>query len=97
MLSFLEHCAAPALCSSCDEVVCIDLMGRDVSCPVCGAETVCYDHSSLIRDADDPTHAPSIAWSLTDGGSFVLLAGNRYRRPRCGELTMAFDDVGCFD
>lgn len=95
MLSFMDHCAAPALCTACREVVTVDLMDNDTSCPICGGATPYYDSS--LPDAKAGHAGPTIAWSLPDGRLFALDDDGAYTCPRCLQATMSFVDVGCFD
>ena len=96
MLTFMEHCAAPALCTSCREVVTIDLMDRNAACPNCGGAPTPYDDPSL-RAAQIAYDGSAIAWNLPDGRSFALDHQGAYTCPRCLQTTMSFIDVGCFD
>lgn len=96
MLSFMDHCAAPALCTSCREVVTIDLMDSEATCPNCGGAATPYDNPNL-RAAKTEHAGPAIEWNLPDGRSFVLDHDPGYTCPRCRQATMSFVDVGCFD
>lgn len=95
-LSFMEHCAAPALCTTCREVVTIDLMDSDATCPSCGGAPTPYGDSSL--GAAKTVHdGPAIKWNLPDASSFELDHEGVYTCPRCLQASMSFADVGCFD
>lgn len=96
MLTFMEHCAAPALCTSCHEVVTIDLMDRDATCPNCDGPPTPYDDPSL-RGAVAAAGGAAVAWNLPDGRSFELDHEGAYTCPRCLQTTLSFVDVGSFD
>jgi hypothetical protein len=96
MLTFMEHCSAPALCISCREVVTIDLMDSAATCPTCGGDPTPYDDPSL-RPVQTVRDGPAIAWNLPDGRSFELEYEGGYTCPRCRQATMSFFDTGCCD
>ena len=96
MSSFMEHCAAPSLCPSCREVVTIDLMVSDATCPDCGGATTSYDNPNL-RPANTVHIGSAIEWNLPDGRSFALDPDRGYTCPRCLEARMSFVVVGRFD
>jgi predicted RNA-binding Zn-ribbon protein involved in translation (DUF1610 family) len=97
MLTFMEHCAAPAFCASCADVVVVDLMAPEISCPTCGGVAVAYDDPSLRASGGARRERSSIDWNLPDGRSFALVEGAVYRCPRCQQDTLSFTNVGSFD
>ena len=93
MTSFMDQCAAPALCENCNEVVTIDLMDPDgARCPACGGQTDRYDDPKLRGEAwrGDQSPMGDLDWRLPDGRSFRLQEGIPYHCPLCREVTMTF-------
>jgi DNA-directed RNA polymerase subunit RPC12/RpoP len=97
MLSFMDHCGAPALCVSCANVVVADLMDAELRCPDCHGHVVAYDDASLRAGGAGEEAESDIAWALPDGRSFALDAEGNYRCPRCRAMTLTFVARGYVD
>jgi hypothetical protein len=97
MFNFTTFCAFPCACETCHQVVNVNLLDRDVHCPLCGAAgPLPFDDPRLAGAPGD--HAVA-EWNVENSlGRVLVLTDGTYRCPRCGQNTLRFVDTGlCWD
>jgi predicted RNA-binding Zn-ribbon protein involved in translation (DUF1610 family) len=92
MRNFMTVCHAPALCRDCKELVTLNYLAGEHSCPNCGKEVAFYNHESLRRK----NAAYDLVNAVVDDKNFKL-SDIKYRCPRCGKLSLKFRVWGHFD
>ncbi len=88
MSNFMDKCWMPAPCEGCRQVVSIDILAPNPSCPGCGNAVASY--------ATRGDQGGQLSWRLpSDQVVSVPEHGNHC--PACGASLLRFDDGGFFD
>jgi hypothetical protein len=96
--NFTTYCGAPALCQACGALQVANYLDESSRCARCGGPVVYYDDPRLWANADD-TPADSSHFSLwnLEGGRVFRLPDTHCLCPKCGQMTLRFMDIGCWD
>lgn len=97
MLDFDTRCMFPCLCESCRKMEPVDLLAKRPYCPDCRSARalIPYDDPALNDGSETRT---VFDWQVDERlGRVLKLTDANYRCPRCGKMSMKFEDVGCWD
>jgi hypothetical protein len=90
MSSFETHCAVPARCETCREVVVVDWVAAG-PCPACGGSVVPY------LSAGGSGGSGGMTWRAPGSGEQLVLPASGSVCPRCREPELGFAVTGMFD
>ena len=93
MMNYETTCYFPCFCKNCHNVVQVNLLSKRKRCPKC--------KSTKIIPCDDPSLSDNTgkhevtSWNAKDklGRELKLTDGN-YKCPKCGQMTLHFEDGG---
>ena len=95
MLDFQTTCTFPCSCAGCASVVQVNLLARPLRCPSCTSTQVTpFDDPSLSRRTRGRTVT---SWHIEKLRRELKLTDKPYRCPRCGELTLRFEEGADWD
>ena len=97
MMNFMDTCYFPCLCQSCQDVVEVNLLAKEASCPKCKTtEVIPYDDPSLSEGEEGYIVA---GWNMEEAlGRKLSLTSKNYKCPQCGQMTLRFEKGGlCWD
>jgi predicted RNA-binding Zn-ribbon protein involved in translation (DUF1610 family) len=96
MSDFNTNCSFPCLCESCNNLVNVNMLAQDKSCPLCGAaDPIPYDTPSLQDCAGEFTVASSNKQEQL--GRILEINSGDYKCPSCGNMSLKFKFSGCWD
>lgn len=93
MATFMTECYFPCSCSTCRDVVQVNLVDAERRCPLCETpDTVPFDSPSLIGSAGQRS---VVEWNLEEQvGRRLVLTDGAYRCPKCQAMSLEFTDGG---
>jgi hypothetical protein len=96
MLNFKEVCYFPAFCRKCKNIVDVNMLDNQLTCPDCGEKSVTpYDQESLVSKAGKNKVAE---WNVIgEVGRSLVLTDGPYFCPACEEYTLSFKESADFD
>ena len=97
METFEAVCFFPCLCGKCRSVVQVNLLKRRLRCPNCrSGKVIPYDDPQVLGEAGQNVVA---GWDVSDVlGRELELTDGKYRCPKCGKMSLRFEDAGvCWD
>lgn len=91
MMDFGEMCRFPCLCNRCHNIVQANLLDQDLSCHKCkSSDLIPYDDPRLIGKAGSQNVAE---WNMRDSlGRELVLTDGTYECPKCGNMSLTFND-----
>jgi hypothetical protein len=95
MLDFTTRCTFPLFCANCKILFKGNLFEKRIVCPECKSEgAIPYDNDQLCHRRGQKV----FDWRLErEIGRDPELTDGEYMCPKCGQFTMTFEDVGCWD
>ena len=98
-INFMDTCNAPAICPNCGELLVRNYMEKsNARCPVCHKGVTFYDDPSLNDpSAEFEEYDYLFTWRIADKDEFFKLADIKHLCPKCKNMTLKFEDKGCWD
>lgn len=91
MMDFTTSCLFPCLCNNCHSIVDANLLAKDLRCSKCrGHDLIPYDDPRNIGTLGPRKLAN---WNVQDSlGRELILTDGTYKCPKCGKMSLTFDD-----
>jgi len=91
MFNFMTKCYFPCICERCHAVVPVNLLAKRKRCPQCRTTKVIpYDNPTL---SDSQGQCIVANWDMEEElGRELKLTDANYRCPKCGQMTLHFED-----
>ena len=98
-VNFMDTCNAPAICPHCNEFLIRNYMKKNAArCPGCHSIVTFYDDPSLQRPSTGTDEYDYLfIWRIADKDEFFKLPDTKYLCPKCRNMTLRFEDKGCWD
>ena len=100
MSNFMTTCYFPCLCKHCHAIVEANLLVKQMRCPQCKTTKIIpYDDSALSESVEKDIELETIVdWNTKDKiGRELKLTSGKYKYPQCGQMTLNFANLGCWD
>ncbi len=89
--NFDEVCHAPALCSSCSELIVANYMNEASACEKCGKPLIFYNEPKLQENSsNDLNNSPD------QRDPIFILPSEKCLCPKCNKKELQFIHVGCW-
>ena len=96
--NFTTYCGAPALCEACGALQVANYLDKSSRCEHCRGPIIYYNDARLWANTEDGSVDSQrfSTWNLEGGGVFRLPDAHCLC-PKCGQMTLRFVDIGCWD
>lgn len=98
-VNFMDTCNAPALCPNCNEFLIKNYMKNGSNrCPACHSRVTFYDDPSLHDPSPgDDQYDFVFVWRINGRDDFFKLPDAKFLCPKCNNMSLVFEDKGCWD